>query len=157
MRFFMAILLVGILAAAVAAPAADNSLGTWKLNLGKSRFTPAPFPYKTLTMVREASDGGVKTTVTAERIDRTRMNITYTVKYDGAAVVVQGTGYPSDTISMMQLDANTFTSERRKPGGKYHTTGRFVISNGGKTMTNTLTGTDADGKPMAATIIYDRQ
>jgi hypothetical protein len=157
MRWFMAVLLVGLPAAAAAASGADNSLGTWKLNVGKSKFTPEPLPYKSLTMVREASGGGVKTTVSAERIDHTRMNISYTVKYDGTAVVVEGTGSPSDTISNVQLDANTFTSERKKPGGKYHTKGRFVVSNGGKTMTNTLSGTDADGKPMAATIVYDRQ
>ena len=85
------------------------------------------------------------------------MNISYTAKYDGAAYSIAGTGYPSDTISAKQLDANTFTSERRRPGGKYHVIGGFVVSKDRKTMTNTLSGTNADGKPTKATIVYERQ
>lgn len=60
----------GIFAVALtvlAASGADMSLGTWKLNVEKSKYAPAPFPLKTVTMVREPSDGGVKVTVTGER------------------------------------------------------------------------------------------
>jgi hypothetical protein len=135
----------------------DNSLGTWKLNAGKSDYSPGPLPYKSLTMVRTAADGGVNTTITAERLDGTRMKISYSAKYDGAPYSIAGTGYPSDTISAKQLDANTFTSERQKSGGKYHVIGRFVVSKDRKTMTNTLSGTNADGKPTKATIVYERQ
>ena len=85
------------------------------------------------------------------------MNISYMAKYDGAPYSIPGTGYPNDTTSWRQIDANTFTSERQKPGGKYHVVGRFVISEDRKTMTNTLSGTDADGKPTKATIVYERQ
>jgi hypothetical protein len=108
-------------------------------------------------MVRTAADGGVSTTITAERRDGTRMQISFTAKYDGAPSSIAGTGYPNDTISAKQLDANTFTSERQKPGGKYHIVGRFVVSKDRKTMTNTLSGTNADGKPTTATIVYERQ
>ena len=53
----------------VAAFGADNSLGTWKLNVEKSKYTPAPFPVKSITAVREAADNGVKVTNTGERAD----------------------------------------------------------------------------------------
>ncbi|MBS1854340.1 MAG: hypothetical protein JST11_03160 [Acidobacteria bacterium] len=144
-------------ASAAALLAADNSLGTWKLNVGKSDYSPAPLPYRSLTMVRTAVDSGVKTTVTSERLDGTRMDVGYTAKYDGAPYPIPGTGYPNDTISWRQIDANTFTSDRQKPGGKYHVIGRFVVSKDRKTMTNTLSGTDPDGKPTKATIVYERQ
>jgi hypothetical protein len=144
-------------ASAAALLAADNSLGTWRLNVGKSDYRPAPLPYKNLTMVRTTVDSGVKTTVTAERLDGTRMNISYTAKYDGVPYSIPGTGYPDDTISWRQIDANTFASERQKPGGKYHVMGRFVVSKDRKTMTNMISGTDVDGKPTKAMIVYERQ
>ena len=52
---------------AVAALGADNSIGTWKVNVAKSKYTPAPFPVKSLTSVREAAPDGVKVTNTGER------------------------------------------------------------------------------------------
>ena len=138
--------------------AAENSIGTWTRNTEKSKYNPVPpNPFKSQTMVREAIDGGVKITSKGQRMDGTPVDTTYTLKYDGKAVPVTGTGSQFDTISMKQVDANTFTSETRKTGGKYHTTGRTVISKDGKTMTNTSKGTDADGKPISFTIVYDKQ
>ena len=46
-------------ATALAAFGADKSIGTWKLDVAKSKYTPAPMPVKSLTVTREASDGGV--------------------------------------------------------------------------------------------------
>jgi hypothetical protein len=58
---------------------------------------------------------------------------------------------------MKQIDANTFTSEVKKTGGKYHATGRTVISKDGKTMTTTTKGTNAEGQPSSGTLIYEKQ
>jgi hypothetical protein len=44
------------------------------------------------------------------------MQISYTAKYDGAASSIAGTGYPSDTISAKQLDANTPLNARSQAG-----------------------------------------
>jgi len=138
--------------------AADNSLGTWKRNTDRSKYNPMPpNPYKSQTMVREAAGAGVKVTSKGQRADGTPVETTYILKYDGKPVSVSGTGSQFDTISMKQIDGNSFTSETRKTGGKYHTAGRIVISDDGKTMTNTSRGTDSDGKPINFTIVYDRQ
>ena len=99
--------------------------------------------------------GGVKVTSTGQRKDGTAINASYTVKYDGKEYPVTGAAW--DTVSIKQIDANTFTSEQKKTGGKYHTTGRTVISKDGKTMTITNKGTNADGKPSSATLIYEKQ
>src|ERR1700732_5121066 len=96
---------------AVGAFAADNPLGTWKLNMEKSKFSPAA-PVKSLTSTREASDGGVKITSTGERADGTPVNASYTAKYDGKEYPV--TGSPYDTIAIKQVDANTFTFTQKK-------------------------------------------
>jgi hypothetical protein len=83
---------------------ADNSLGTWKLITEKSKYTPAPFPIKGLTVVREASGGAAKVTTTGEQASGTAINTTYTTKYDGSASTVTGTNPLYDTISVKQAD-----------------------------------------------------
>jgi hypothetical protein len=136
---------------------ADNSLGTWKFSPEKSKYTPAPTPLKNLTVTREASNGGVKVTNIGERTDGAKINAGYTAKYDGSPASVSGTGAPYDTISIKQVDANTLTDERKKTGGSYQATGRYVISDGGKIMTWTGKGTDPEGKPFTAVLVYEKQ
>jgi hypothetical protein len=145
------------LTAPLAALAADNSLGTWKVNVAASKYTPAPWPVKALTMVREAVPGGVKVTSTGERTDGTAINTNYVANYDGTPGGVLGKGAPYDSVSIKKVDDNTFTYEAKSVAGKYSASGRVVISSDGKTMTLTATGTDIDGKEMALTLVYDKQ
>jgi hypothetical protein len=157
MRKIIAKLLIGLAITTMAVFGADNTLGTWKLNVEKSKHTPAPVPYKQLTIVREASNGGAKGTVTGERVDGTPVNYSFEAKYDGTvSTAITGQG-PFDTLSVRQVNANTLTDERKKTGGAYHVMGRTVISSDGKTMTQTLRGTGGDGKPVTATMVYEKQ
>jgi hypothetical protein len=142
---------------AVAALGADNSIGTWKVNAAESKYTPAPFPVKSLTSVREAVPGGVKVTNTGERADGSAINASYTAKYDGSAAAVTGTGSPYDSISIKQVNANTLTYQAKQTNGKYRASGRTVISSDGKTMTTKAKGTDANGAPMTLTLVYEKQ
>ncbi len=137
--------------------AADNSLGTWKLNVGKSKYSPGPLPVKSLTAVREAADNGVKVTTTGERSDGSAINTTYTAKFDGTPASLSGQGAPYDTLSLKQVDANTFTYETKSSTTKYTAHGRLVVSKDGKTMTVKASGTDAEGKPMTVTLLYEKQ
>ena len=113
-------------------------------------------PVKSLTVTREASDGGVKQTVTGERADGTAASGSYTAKYDGNEVQVTGNS-PYDMIAIKQVNANTLTEERKKTGGPYKATSRIVVSNGGKTMTATVKGTNADGKAFTQVFVFDKQ
>ena len=154
MRNIVMKIIVGIALTAIGVFAADNSLGTWKLNMEKSEFTPSA-PMKSLTSTREASDGGVKVTTTGEQANGTPINASYTAKYDGKDYSV--TGAPYDTIAIKQVNANTFTAELKNTGNKYRTTARLVISEDGKTMTTTIKGTDAQGNPISYTMVYEKQ
>lgn len=154
MRKALAELMIGLAIMASAAFAADNSLGTWKLNMEKSKFSPT-VPVKSLTSVREASDGGVRVTTTGEQASGAAINASYTAKYDGSESPV--TGAPYDTISIKQVNANTITYTQKKTDGKYSVTGRSVVSKDGKTMTSTIKGTNADGKAYRATMVWDKQ
>lgn len=156
MRSIVGNALIALTITTFAALAADNTLGTWKLSVEKSKYTPAPIPLKSLTTNREASDGGVRVTTTGEQADGTAINATYTVKYDGQEVSITANS-PYDMIAVKQVNANTLTDERKKTGGPYKATGRMVISNGGKTMTTTSRGTNASGKEFTSTFVFEKQ
>jgi hypothetical protein len=156
-RIFSLALIVLAISSAAAAFGADNSLGTWKVNIEKTKHTPAPWPVKTVTTVREAVPGGVKVRDTGERTDGTAINASYTAKYDGSPSPVSGQGLPYDSVSLKQVDANTFVYDAKKTDGKWHAHGRLTISPDGKTLFLSVRGTDADGKPMMLRSVYDKQ
>src|SRR3981189_816029 len=105
MRTFLTKIFLPLAITTVAASGADNTIGTWKLNVEKSKYSPAPMPVKNLSVTREASDGGVKVTTTGEQANGTAINASYTAKYDGTDVKVTGNA-PYDTISLKQVSAN---------------------------------------------------
>ena len=94
-------------------------------------------------------------TRTSQLADGTALNFSYTCKYDGKECPV--TGGQFDAISIKRVDANTMTYEVKKTGGKYHMTGRNVVSKDGMTRTQTSKGTDAAGKPVKSTAVFDKQ
>ena len=154
MKRIAAKLIIGMAITAIGMFGADSSLGTWKLNIAKST---GANNLKARTDVHEATpDGGVKVTRTEQRADGTSYNFTYTFKYDGKEYPV--TGGPFDTISVKRANANTTSFEViNKKDGTYHQTGRNVISKDGKTRTLTAKGTNDAGKPVVATVVYDKQ
>jgi hypothetical protein len=154
MRSILQKFVLGIAITVTGAFAADNSLGTWKLNMEKSKFSPSA-PVKSLTATREATDDGVKVTTTGERADGTPINGSYTAKYDGKEYPV--TGAPYDSIATKQVNENTFTTSQKNSGTKYNTTTRAVISKDGKTIKVTVRGTGADGNPIRYTMVYEKQ
>ncbi len=87
--------------------------------------------------------------------DGSSINSGYTSKYDGSPSAMEGTIW--DTISVKQVDADTFTNESKKGGGSYHTIAQVKISADGKTMTVTSKGTNAEGKPLNSTFVYEKQ
>jgi len=155
MRTILTKAIIALAITTVAAFGADNTIGTWKLDVAKSEYTPAPMPIKSLTTTREAMEGGAKVTTTGVQADGTPINSTVTVKYNGKDTEV--TGAPWDTIAVEQVDANTLTAVTKQTNGKYNAPGRTVISKDGKTMTTTTKSTNAEGQPFTATLVYEKQ
>src|SRR5438874_1899623 len=153
MRNILAKLLVGIALTVPLAFGADNNfIGTWKLNLEKSKFNPGPGP-KSFTVMIEAAEGGEKSAVTGENSDGTPINSSpVVIKYDGKYYPV--TGAPFDSMSIKQLDADTHILITKK-AGKVVSRGKAVIS--GDTMTVTTTGTNPEGKKFNDIAVYDKQ
>jgi hypothetical protein len=148
-------MMIGLAITAVGMFGADSMIGTWKLNVAKSKYTGSN-PVKSQTDVREATpDGGVKVTRTGQLADGTPVKGSFSYKYDGKEY--SATGLAFDVVSVKRIDANTTSFEVRKTGGKYRLTGQNVISKDGKTLTQTNKGTDAEGKPLASTLVYEKQ
>jgi hypothetical protein len=144
------------LAMSAALCAADNTLGTWKLNLEKSKYDPGPPPVKSVTLVREAAPGGgAKMTVSGVRADGTAIKGNSTAKYDGKDYPVMGN--PNyDSVAVTQVDANNHAAVYKK-SGKTYSNAKIVISEDGKTMTVTSTGTNAAGRPFRNVAVYEKQ
>src|SRR5271169_2486286 len=89
-------------------------VGTWKLNVAKSKFDPGPAP-KSLTRTVEAQGDGVKYTFDGVSADGKPLAYGFAVKFDGKDNPIMGS-MPSgaDTISAQRKDANTFEATLKK-------------------------------------------
>ena len=143
-----------LFAAASACLAADDaSMGTWKLNEAKSKFSPgAP---KNTTVVYEAAGDSVKVTVDGVGADGKPSHNEWTGKFDGKDYPVTGDS-SADTRSYKRVDAHTLKLTNKK-GDKVTMSGTATVSADGKTRTVTISGTDASGKKVSATAVYDKQ
>jgi hypothetical protein len=144
-----------ILTAAVALRAADDPLiGTWKLNLAKSKYTGMAAPKSQVYKYEANGPDGVKFTNDTVNADGTKIHAEYAVKFDGKDVPVKGDPQ-RDATTNKRVDANTTggtNSLKGKPVGTF----TRVVSKDGKTLAVTAKGTQ-DGKPFEQDAVYDRQ
>jgi hypothetical protein len=136
------------------AHAADKQVGTWKLNVAKSKYSPGPAP-KEGTLKVESEPNGLKITIHGTDAEGKPVHMEFSPKYDGKDVPV--TGMPgTDTISMKKIDDYTIEAVSKKAGKPLVTT-RTVVSKDDKTRTTTQKGTNAKGEKVNNTIVYDKQ
>jgi hypothetical protein len=134
--------------------AAENWLGTWKLDVAKSKFSPGPGP-KSLTLKFETTKNGIKLTSDGVDAGGKATHGEYVSRFDGKDV--PWTGNPdADTASARKIDDNSYVNVWKKDG-KTTITAKAVVSNKGKTFTTTQTGTDSKGRSVNNTVVYDRQ
>ena len=143
-----------LFAAASACVAADDpNMGTWKLNEAKSKFSPGAA--KNTSVVYEAAGDSVKVTVDGVGADGKPSHNEWTGKFDGKDYPV--TGDPSaDTRSYKKIGARTLELAN-KMGGKVVASGKIIVSSDGKSRTVSISGTDASGKKITSTAVYDKQ
>jgi len=137
------------------ARAADSNVGTWKVNLAKSKYDPGPPPKGPNVLKIEADSDGITVSNDGVNAEGQATHVTYSAKYDGKDY--PETGNPNvDTISIKRIDANTIETIAKK-GGKVMVTSRTVVSNGGKLRTTTQNGTNAQGQKVHNVIVADKQ
>ena len=162
MRSFLRYAILGFALAAFAAPTVSVSaqskepvgLGTWKLNVEKSKYSPGPAP-KSLTARFEAAGKGVKLTTEGVGADGKPTATEYTANYDGKDYPLKGSPV-ADTMTLRRINNRT-TLRTDKKDGKVVGTQRREIAKDGKTATVTIKGTNAKGEPVNNLLVFEKQ
>jgi hypothetical protein len=161
LRFGMLLFLTFLISIGVQAQ--NNPLvGTWKLNLAKSKYDPGP-PPKSGTTTITAVPGGIRLVADGVNDKGAATRASYTAKFDGKDYPEKATigGQPNpnlntDAVTWKKIDDYTYESTA-KLKGQVMTTTHYVISQDGKTRTNSVTGKNAQGQTVNNTIVYERQ
>jgi len=132
----------------------DPVIGTWKLNLAKSKFSPGP-PPKSQTVTFEAVGKGLKVTIKGTDAEGKPIDWQFTANFDGKDYPVSGNP-DQDTTTLKRIDANTVEYIRKK-AGKVVATLTSAVSKDGKTRTVTEKGVNAKGEKISNTSVYDKQ
>jgi hypothetical protein len=134
--------------------AADAVVGTWKLNVAKSTFSPGPAP-KSQTRIYAESAQGMTVTVKTTTTDGKDSVTTLTFKEDGKQYPMSGNP-EIDMVSVTSVDALTVHSTQMKAGATVGTAIR-TVSKDGKTLTFAQKGTHANGVKYDDVSVYDKQ
>ncbi|MDB5704578.1 MAG: hypothetical protein JWN66_1694 [Sphingomonas bacterium] len=142
------------LSVAQAASPEDPVLGTWKLNVDKSTFTPGP-GWQSQTRIYQATPAGVSVSWSGVDASGGQMAVQYTYQYDGRDYPMTGSA-SYDSLNAVRVDARTVRSEEKRDG---KTVGIAVrtVSPDGKILTITDDGTNRKGLAFSQILVFDRQ
>ena len=128
-------------------------LGIWELNLAKSSITRGA-PPKFETVVNVAEPGGFRSLLAVVNERATSVEIHH-YNFDGDFHQTEAAD-PRE-LSFKRIDRRTITSDTRR-SGQITVTRRFELSEDGKTMTVTASGTTGGGQKYTNdTRVYDRK
>ena len=146
----LAVLFLGAVTGFAQAP----QMGKWKLNEAKSKL--AAGQTKNSMVTYEAADDG-KTKVTVDGTDAAGNSVhnEWVGKFDGKDYPVTGDA-ASDARAYTKVD-DRHLSLKVKKGGKVTGTVKIAVSADGKSRTVSQTTTDASGKKVSSTMVYDKQ
>lgn len=137
--------------------AQDNLfVGTWKLNVSKSKYMGLQAP-KSETRTVVAQGNGEIIGYKGIAGDGSPIAYSVTTNLDGKDAPYSGEGpLGADATAIKRVDANTVTAILRK-AGRTVGTARAVVSKDGKVTTVTMKGTNTQGQPVSTTTIWDKQ
>jgi hypothetical protein len=137
----LAALAVVLAAGSVLLAQSSPFVGSWKLNVAKSKYVPGPAPQ---SQTRTWDAGGM-VMVTGTNAAGKSLSYGYTIKDDGKEYPTIGNiPNTADKIMSKKADANTYEATFTKAGKQVETT-TFKVSNGGKTLTIHAKGTNDAG------------
>jgi hypothetical protein len=131
----------------------DLVLGTWSLNVEKSKWIPGPAP-RSQTRTYEAHENGVKATVKTVYSDGHSTSIEYVAKYDAIEYPLLGSP-DAERVSLKKLSPHE-AQVALGHAGKVIGTAHRVISRDGKTMTITYKG-ELEGRSVLNVSVYERK
>jgi hypothetical protein len=136
--------------------APDPWIGTWKVNLAKSTYSPGPAPKTAGTAKIESAPNGIKITIDGADAKGQPIHTESVSTFDGKDTPVDGAPALNTTEALKRIDGRTFEAQG-KVGGKPTVTTRVVVSADGKTMTATQNGQDIKGQAIKNVIVLERQ
>jgi hypothetical protein len=135
----------------------DPSIGTWKLNVAKSKFTPGP-PIKADTRSYEVQDGWLIVTTETTQPSGEKTGVRFAAKFDGKEYPQIGRFAPTVAlISYQPVDKRTLKYTVKDTTGKVTSTNTRIVSADGKAMTIEQKSTDASGRPVLNVELFERQ
>jgi len=138
----------------------NPAVGTWKLDIEKSKFSPGP-PPKSATLVIEAQGESLKTTYEEVESDDSHVGYAYTATLDGKDYPLAGTSEPdrlrgADTVSLRRDSSRAYGGMFKK-AGQVLMTDMTSVSKDGKTLKLTVNGVDSKGQRVTLTTVWDKQ
>jgi hypothetical protein len=133
--------------------AADPFVGTWKMNSAKTKYETGTAPKEQTVTIAETG-GDLDVTVSGTAADGSAIMSHYTVPAQGGEGKIIQSPYGAVSGKRMGSHEREVTYSK---GGKEVLTTRSKVSANGKTITVTVKGTDAQDKPVAAVVVYDKQ
>ncbi len=147
--------LIIVLALATVVLAADPYVGTWKMNISKSKAQNPSMMPKSEIIKNEGLDNGLKATCDGIDAEGKAYHVLYSVKYDGKDYPI--TGHPQrDTISAKKDDPSIAVFVYKK-AGKDVATAKCTITKDGKTATCSGKAKDAKGQEFTMSVVYEKQ
>jgi hypothetical protein len=141
-------------AIAVVAWAGDPVVGTWNLNVSKSKFKPGPAP-KSETRIYEAQGAGIKVTVKTIEADGRTTTIHVAANYDGKDYPVTGSS-DYDVMELKRVN-DQVAQATLMHGQNVVANATREISADGKTMTITYKTPPDRDHPVDNRAVYDRE
>jgi hypothetical protein len=131
-RLLIATLALGLAAPLATQAASDPFLGTWKLNLAKSTFTPGP-PPKAKTLIYSATAQGIL--IDEIEVEPTGETLTFKIPYARNGKPTPQNASPAyDMLSVTQPDAHTAVWKVMRKG-QVIGSARTTVSPDGRTLT----------------------
>jgi anti-sigma B factor antagonist len=152
--FAATLMVVGVAMTSGVARAADDPMsGTWKVNLGKSKFDPGPAPKSLTATIKVEND---TETFMSEGVDAAgnATHAMFAAKFGGPDAPVTGIPY-ADMVSVKRVKPNHIVATMKK-GGKVTMIVHMVVAEDGKSRRLTYEGKNQDGKAVHDEVVYDR-
>jgi hypothetical protein len=134
----------------------DAHIGTWKVNLAKSKYSPDPHYKSQIAKYEMTDDGAFRITADIIPAEGEQRHEVVVAKTDGKDYSVKGDhDGPGVTRAFTRIDAHTWQVVVKQNGNVL--TRREVVAADGKTMTVTATGKNARGETVNSVVIYEKQ
>ena len=153
MKTSVSLLMLAAVLFAGTAFAADPIVGSWKLNVAKSKFTAGQELKSSSRVYTEAN--GVYT-LEQKLTGADGKEVSLRTQYSDGKDMKQETGGPVDSTHAKKVDAHTWDFELKK-GDKVVGHVHRVVSADGKTLTVQNTGMMLSGMTGDQTLVFDKQ